>query len=126
MKNNIKTVDISLTPAISEYLNKKLAHLDKFVSPEHKEEVMCYVDLGKTTNHHKTGEDLFKAEFTVHIGGKSFRATAEKDDLYAALDAVNDEMAEELRSFKSKSTSLIKRSGAKLKKMLRKFYQSEE
>lgn len=121
MKNNVKAVNISMTPAISDYLEKKLAHLDKFVSPEHKEEVMCYVDLGKTTNHHKNG-DLFKCEFTVHVGGKSFRATSEKDDLYAAIDTVNYEMAEELRSFKAKSTSMVKRGGAKLKSLLRKFY----
>jgi len=125
MKNNIKVTDFSLTPSISEYLDKKLAHLDRFVSPEQKEEVMCYIELGKTTNHHKTG-DLFKAEFTVHIGGKSFRATSEKDDLFSAIDIVNDEMAEELRSYKSKSTSMLKRGGSKLKSLLRRFYQSEE
>jgi ribosomal subunit interface protein len=124
MKNNIKA-DFSLTPGISEYLDKKLVHLDRFVSPEQKEEVMCYIELGKTTNHHKTG-DLFKAEFTIHIGGKSFRATAEKDDLFSAIDIVNDEMAEELRTYKSKSTSMIKKGGSKLKSLLRKFYQSEE
>jgi len=123
VKNNIKTTDFSLTPAISDYLDKKIIHLDKFVSPEHKEEVMCYIELGKATNHHKTG-DIFKAEFTIHIGGKVFRATAEKDDLYSAIDTVNDEMAEELRTFNSKETSLIKRSGAKFKSFLRKFYEN--
>ncbi|MEI8123622.1 MAG: ribosome-associated translation inhibitor RaiA [bacterium] len=123
MKNNIKTTDFSLTPAISDYLDKKIIHLDKFVSPEHKEKLMCYIELGKPTNHHKTG-DIFKAEFTIHIGGKVFRATSETDDLYSAIDTVNDEMAEELRTFNSKETSLIKRSGAKFKSFLRKFYEN--
>jgi ribosomal subunit interface protein len=123
MKHNIKTTNIFLTSAISEYLDKKLTHLDKFIKPEDKETVMCYVDIGKTTNHHKTG-DIFKAEFTLHIRGKSIRAVSEQEDLYAALDEVNDETAKELKSYKEKKDSLIKRGGARIKAMIKSFYES--
>jgi len=118
MKYNIKTKDIFLTPAITDYVEKKVNHLDKFISPENKEAVMCYVEIGKTTNHHKNG-DLFMAELTVHVGGKSFQETAEEEDLYAAIDVATDGMAEEIKSIKSKKVSLLKKGGAKIKSIIK-------
>jgi len=113
--------DFSMTPAIKDYVEKSMAHLNKFVNPNDKELPMCYVEIGKTTNHHKHG-DFFKAEYTVHIGGKSLRAEVHEEDLYAALDKVTEEMAEELKSFKDKKVGLIKRGGAKIKSIIKGFY----
>lgn len=114
----------SLTPAISEYVEKRLAHLDKFIKPEDLEVAMCYVDIGKTTNHHKTG-DIFKAEFTLHIGGKSLRAVSEKEDLYSAIDSVNDEMTKAIKTQKEKKNSFIRKGGAKIKNILKGLYESK-
>ena len=33
MRHNIKTTDFSMTPAIKDYVEKRLGHLDKFVNP---------------------------------------------------------------------------------------------
>ncbi len=114
----------SLTPAITDYVEKRLTHLDKFISPEEIEVVMCYVDIGKISNHHKTG-DIFKAEFNLHIGKKTLRAVSEKEDLYAAIDSVNDEMAKELKSHKEKKTSFLRKGGAKIKELLKGMYDSK-
>ncbi len=113
---------MQLTKAISDYLEKRIAHLDKFVDSDIRESLMCYVELGKTTKHHKKG-DLFKMELTINTGGKSFRAEAEESDLYASIDVATDEMSEELKSFKDKKKSLLKRGGAKIKDFLRGFYK---
>jgi len=121
MRHNIKTTDFSMTPAIKDYVEKRVDHLDKFVNPDQKELPMCYIEIGKTTNHHKNGE-LFRAEFTIHIGGKSFRAESEEEDLYAALDKVAEEMTEELKSFKDKKVSFVRRGGAKIKSIIKSFY----
>ncbi len=125
MKHNIKGLDMVLTPAISGYLEKRIAHLDKFISPEHKQEVMCYAEIGKSTKHHKKG-DVFAAELTVHVGGKSFRAKTEEYDLYAAIDRAVEEMTEELTSFKDKEVSFIRRHGARLKALLKGLYNGRE
>jgi len=114
MRHNIKMTDFSMTPAIKDYVEKRMAHLNKFVNPNDKELPMCYVEIGKSTNHHKKGE-LFKAEFTIHIGSKSFRAEACEEDLYAALDKITEEMTEELKSHKDKKLSLTKKGGARVK-----------
>lgn len=124
MRHNIKMTNTFLTPAITEYVEKRLSHLDKFISPEELEVIMCYVDIGKTSNHHKAGE-IFKAEFTIHIGKKSLRAMSEKEDLYAAIDSVNDEMAQALKSYKEKKTSFLRRGGAKIKRLLKGIYDSQ-
>ena len=123
MKHNIKALEISLTPAITEYLEKRISHLDKFIMPENKEEVMCYAEIGKSSKHHKNG-DIFVTEFTIHIGGKSFRATAEEFDLYASIDKATEEMSEELKSFKDKKVSMLKRSGNKIKSFIKGFYET--
>ncbi|MFA5935046.1 MAG: ribosome-associated translation inhibitor RaiA [Candidatus Paceibacterota bacterium] len=123
MKYNVNTTDFSLTPAISDYLDKRIAHLDKFINPNLEESIMCYVEVGKTTNHHKTG-DLFRTEFTIHIGGKTFRATSEKEDLYASIDTVSDEVTQELKAFKGKRNSLFKRGASKVKSIIKGLYGS--
>lgn len=119
MRHNIKTTDFIITPAIKDYVEKSINHLDKFIDPNCKELPMCYIEIGKTTNHHKNGE-LFKAEFTIKIGKKTLRVEVQEEDLYAALDKTTEEMAEELKAFKDKKISLIRRIGAKLKPMIKK------
>ncbi len=124
MKHNVKTLNIALTPAINDYLEKRIAHVDKFLNDGISETVMCYIELGKSTKHHKKG-DFYKTEITVHVGGKSFRAEAEESDLYTSIDTATDEMTEELRSFKDKKISLLKRGGVKLKSFIKGFYWKE-
>ena len=119
--DNIKTTDFVMTPAIKDYIEKRVDHLDKFINPADKELPMCYVEIGKTTNHHKNGE-LFKAEFTIHIGSASLRAETQEEDLYAALDQVTEAMSEELKAFKDKKASLLKRGGARIKEIVKGFY----
>lgn len=121
MKHNIKTTNTFLTPALTEYLEKKLSHLDKFISQEDMESTMCYVEIGKTTRHHKNG-DVFVAEYNLFVGGKTLRAKKEEFDLYSAIDLATDEMENELHSYKTKKVSLLRRGGAKIKQIIKGFY----
>jgi putative sigma-54 modulation protein len=116
MKINIKTTTISLTPAISDYVDKRFSSLDKFF--QNDSTVMFDLELAKTTNHHKNG-DIFKAE--IHITGKdkNIYASSEKEDLYAAIDDVKDEILREVKNSNEKIRSLLRRGGAKIKNLLR-------
>ncbi|MBU6371011.1 MAG: ribosome-associated translation inhibitor RaiA [Patescibacteria group bacterium] len=120
MKHNIKAVDIPLTPAIADYVEKKLHRLDRFLSPANVEETTCHVEIGMSTRHHKKG-DHFAAILTIVIGGRTLRAEVEKDDLYAAVDLAIDEMATELKRFEKKKVSILKRTGAKVKAFIKGF-----
>lgn len=117
MKINIKATNTFLTPAISDYVSKRIDSLEKFADKT-DETLMADVEVGKTSQHHQRG-DVFRAEINLRIRGKQLRAVAEEADLYAAIDKVRDEMAEELRSSRKKELSLVRRGGAAIKNLLR-------
>ncbi len=119
MKINLKSTSITLTPEISDYLDKKLAGLDKFLDVNDSA-VKIDVELARTTNHHGKG-DVFRAEINIFAPRKSFRAEAESSDLYSAIDMLKDEIQHELRSNKEKSLHFIRKSGQKVKDFLRGF-----
>lgn len=121
MRINIKSTNVTLDDEIRSYLDKRLLGIDKFL-PAGEDSYIADVELAKTTRHHHAGE-IFKAEINVHIGGKSFRAVSEREDLRSAIDDMKDEIARELGSNKEKRFALIKRGGQKLKDLMRKFYR---
>jgi len=116
MNTNIKTTNIVLSPAISEYVTKRLEKIEKIVREDPS--ARCDVELAKTTDHHQKGE-IFRAE--IHIVAKNLNiyVSSEKDDLFTAIDSVKDETLQELISKKGKKISLIRRSGTRVKNMLK-------
>lgn len=115
MKTNIKATNLSITPAIAEYIDKKIGMLEKFAAGE---ETLVNVEVGRTTRHHKSG-DVFKAEIRIEKGGQQYYAVAETEDLYAAIDEVKDEIVRELTSSRKKALRLIRKGGAKIKNLLK-------
>ncbi|MDO8655842.1 MAG: ribosome-associated translation inhibitor RaiA [Nanoarchaeota archaeon] len=116
MNTNIKTTNLTLTPAITDYTNKRLSKIMKILRNDPS--ARCDVELGKTTDHHQKG-DIFRAE--MHVVGKNLNAYAssEEKDLYTAIDSVREEILQELRTEKGKKISLIRRSGIRVKDMLK-------
>ena len=117
MKINTKATGITLTPSISEYIEKKIDTLEKFFVGK---EVLVNVEVGRTTKHHKSG-DIFRAEIKITFGGQTYYAVAEAEDLYAAIDIVKDEIVHELTSQRKKTAHLFRRGGAKIKNLLKGF-----
>lgn len=117
MKTQIKATNISLTPAISDYVSKRLETLSRFVDSVNPDTV-CHAEVSKTTVHHKHG-DVFRAEIRMVAPSGEMYVQAERADLYAAVDAVRDEAFNKLSSGKDRRLSLIKRGGAKIKNMIR-------
>ena len=118
MNINIKTTNITLTEAITDYTSKRLEAIKQLLNNDTT--AQCDIELGRTSAHHKHG-DVFRAE--IHIVGKDkdLYASAEEADLYKAIDIVRDEMLREVRSSKAKKISLIRRGGAKIKDILKGF-----
>ena len=117
MRINEKGTNMKITADIKDYLFKKLEHLEKFLDPA-DESVLCDVELGKISRHHKNG-DVFRTEINIHIAGKNLRAESEKEELFASIDLAKDEMARELKAYKDKKVSLTKKGGAKIKKIVK-------
>jgi ribosomal subunit interface protein len=116
MNTKIKTTGISLTPAISEYADKRLTKISKILGGDPA--YICDVELAKTTNHHKNG-DIFKAEIHIVGKGKDLYASAENSDLYAAIDEMRDEVTRLLKASKGKRLAFVRKGGAQVKAMMK-------
>ena len=116
MNTNIKTTGITLTPSISAYIEKRIKKISKFLGKDPS--LQCDIEVGKTTSHHLKG-DIFKAEIHIVGKGRNLFATSERDDLYAAIDDVRDEILGELKASKEKRMAFVRRGGAKVKAMVK-------
>jgi putative sigma-54 modulation protein len=102
MKINITTKNFDLTPAIREYIQDKMDSLDKFVEEwTMTGSVEADFDAGRTTNHHNKG-NIYYAEVNLKVPGKLLRAQKTEEDLHAAIDAVKEVLAEEIKEYKEK------------------------
>jgi ribosomal subunit interface protein len=119
MKINIKATNFELTDAIRDYATKKIESLEsKYL--EGDESVMCDIEVGKISEHHKQG-DVFRAEVNIHYAHGEAYASVEKDNLYAAIDEVKDEVAKTIRRKKDRRHTLIRKGGATIKKIIKGF-----
>lgn len=123
MRINEKGTNMQITAEIKNYLYKKLEHLQKFLASK-DESVLCEVELGRISNHHKNG-DVFRTEINLHLAGKNLRAEAEMEDIFASIDIAKDEMVHELQSNKDKRVSLLKRGGMKVKNLFKGIFSKE-
>lgn len=110
-----KCTNIDLSVAVSEYLDKKLSVINKFVDGGSK----IQVELEKTTNHHKSG-DIYRVELNLWNKGKLIRVERSSGDLYSAIDIAKDELEEIILSNKDKQRSLWKRGAGAIKNLFRK------
>ncbi len=117
MNIKIRSVNFDLTPAIEDYVDKKILSLEKFFGGY--DNILCEVEVGKTTGHHNSG-DIFKAEVNITSSNISqVYAVAEESDLYKAIDVVRDEAEREIVSKKSRKDTLFRRGAQKVKDLLK-------
>ena len=117
MKINIKATGITLTPAISEYIHKKIVVIEKYLTKENTE-TMVQMEVGKSTHHHKSGP-VFRAEIRLVSGNIDLYAVSEQEDLYAAIDIVKDEIVHSLTHEKGKRQTLARRGAEMLKSIIK-------
>lgn len=115
MNVNVKATNMDLVPDVRAYLDKRLEAVAKFVD-KRAPAAVCDVEVGKTTKGQRHG-DIFRAEINLEMDGQFFRATAERQNINAAIDAVKKEILRELKRQKEKEVHLLRRGGAKLKEM---------
>jgi ribosomal subunit interface protein len=102
MKIKIKATDITLTPAIKQYVEKKMKSVEKLLKSFEKEgEAYVYFEIARTTHHHKSG-NVFYAEANVDLLGENVRAEQRAEDIRAAIDKVKDILKREIKELKEK------------------------
>jgi putative sigma-54 modulation protein len=91
MQVNITARHLKLTPALSDYVQKKLEKAKRFL--DHLIWSQVILDVVK---------DRHLAEIIIHAAGHTFTAKEESMDLYAAIDLASDNIDEQLRRYKER------------------------
>ncbi|MCL4400208.1 ribosome-associated translation inhibitor RaiA [Patescibacteria group bacterium] len=104
MKINIESTGLDLTPSIKTYIEKKLAPLGRIIKRfETKGEITAFVEVGRSTKHHKHG-DVFRASIDIEMPGKKLFSENESPDLRTAIDIVKNKIKDDIQKYKDKST----------------------
>jgi putative sigma-54 modulation protein len=107
---NIRGENIEVTPALREYVEKKIGKLERYF--ENTEDVHVHVNL-KVYND-KQG----KIEVTIPMPQLLLRAEERHDDMYAAIDLVADKLERQIRKHKTKVTRKLRERDKEVKQVL--------
>jgi ribosomal subunit interface protein len=118
MEITFKGSQYELPAEVTERASSKMQSFRKYLG--HNDELThVYVELGKETHAHQSG-DIWSASVRVVQGGKTFTAKSVAETIDTAVDSVVDDMSRELRKAKQRDKSLIIKGGQALKRMLRR------
>lgn len=120
MRLVIRQKNLELTPSLKEYIELKLARplARMFPAATSRTEPFLEVEVGRSTRHHLKGA-VFYAEVMVRRDGATIRAEAEAEDVRMAIDIAKETVEEEITHERTRSQSLFKRFGRRVKQMLR-------
>jgi putative sigma-54 modulation protein len=101
MKFNIRGENIEVTPALKEYVEKKLSKLERYFDtfPEIKVNLKVY-------------SDKQRVEVTIPFPDLLLRAEETNNDMYAAVDLVVDKLERQIRKHKTKVNRKLREKGS--------------
>lgn len=91
MQVNISGHHVEVTQALREYVNSKFERLNRHFDQITNSQVVLTVE--------KTRQ---RADATVHVSGADLVASAEHEDMYAAIDGLADKLDRQLIKHKEK------------------------
>jgi putative sigma-54 modulation protein len=114
MNYNIKGTEVPVTDELRSYVERQLAHADKFVgddSTAHTDVELQYLADGRSGK--------FRAEFTLSVGGQVLRAERWGSTMHEAIDLSGGDLVSELSRNKKKRQSVLRRTSLRVKEYLR-------
>ena len=118
MDVRIKTKDYEMLPDVAAYLDERMRTVEKHLGEE-ADKARAEVEIGKDAGHSKRGENWFAEIQIIRPGEERARVTQTAETVNAAIDAAKEELLIVLRKGKTRRTSQIRRTGAKVKSWLR-------
>jgi ribosomal subunit interface protein len=113
MKNlNIFSNDIKITQEISDYIEKKMSSLDKFLNNDNDK---ASVRIEKVSKGHNSG-NVFKVDISISTPKKNFGAGVKNEDLFLAISEVKSEVEKKIINYKEKKIDILRASARQLKK----------
>lgn len=114
----LKGKNMEVPSRVHDHVTSKINTLEKFIREKDSQEVLAEIDLGLRSRHHKKG-DVYRAEINLTIDGILYRATAKKSELTEAFDCAYMSVERQIRRWKNKNDSLIRRGSRRAKEMIR-------
>jgi len=102
VKINARGKNIEVTPALQEYLEKKLKKLDKYFNNE----LEAQVTLSVVRESHSV-------DVTISIDGLLLRGEEATEDMYASIDLVVDKIERQLHKYKTRINRKLRQKGTK-------------
>ncbi len=104
MNYNIRGENIEVTPAIRDYVEKKVSKLDRYFveTPDTSVNVKLKVNPDKTS----------KVEITIPMPQLVLRAEESNEDMYAAIDLIVDKLERQIRKHKTKVNRKLREKGS--------------
>ncbi|MCI0508560.1 sigma 54 modulation protein /SSU ribosomal protein S30P [Chromohalobacter marismortui] len=102
MQANITGHHIELTDALRDYVNEKLARLERHYDNITTVQVTLSIE-----------KERHLAACTLHVAGADLHADAQSDDMYAAIDALADKLDRQLVKHKEKVQARAQGAGAR-------------
>lgn len=100
------------------FVEEKINDLEKFIKNYVDTGVAeAWVEIGRTTGHHKTGEMVYHAEADIRLPGKILRAETTHKDLCQAIVRVKDELQRQIKKYRGSREAKVKRGGRLAKRM---------
>ena len=119
MKITITSKEVKVTEAIKEYVEKKLARMDKYFDAQELEDIEANVTI-------KTEKDTQIAEMYLYVKGTSYKAVTESRDLYASIDKDIDILEGQIRKMKTKKEKQNMSDSIRLKEELNSTQNNNE
>jgi putative sigma-54 modulation protein len=111
MKTIIRGENIEVTPALKDYVVKKLNKLEKYFETPPTSEM--YVTLSVARDRHQV-------EVTIPLTGVMLRAEEKAADMYASIDLVVDKLERQIRKHKTRVNRKLRQEGG-----LKNFFRDE-
>lgn len=117
MRITIRQKNLKITPALTLYIEQKILKPVRRLLKENVARELPILDLefGRTTLHHRKGR-VYHTQANLTLGRKMLRAEVDDEDIRVACDLLKEELEEEIRSYKGKRLSLLKRQGRSSKR----------
>lgn len=118
METRIKTTDYEMTKETSDYLDDKLAAIEKMLGGD-APTARCEVELGRDAGRPRHGANIYFAEYHILYPGGSVRASNRSESVNGAIDDAKEEVVRQLLKERKVHIRMWRRGGALAKRLMR-------
>ena len=112
----IHTQDFALQPQVEKYLREKFAKFEELI---HQSGAVSRFDVYLKKVGHQESGDILNLSLRVKLRTRQLFTEESGADIFALIDAVQQEMLTQLRKEKEKPLARVKRGAARFKEWLR-------